>query len=294
VKSLHQICHKFTGIKSNDVKKLIFIPFILVTVMVSAQQKEPSKSAVEKSQKKAERRERVNQLIKQEEEGALIYQKQGAFGFKFNTDGWGMFYEHGKYKTITTTNIWWLEFGEHKHPKEEKSSAFNNNGAGFTIISNYIYGKQNNFYNLKLGFGQQKLIGGKGNKNGVAVSAIYGGGISAGLLKPYYLDILNKYDGNRAQRIKYNNNNDSLFLDPTMISGSGGFFKGWSEVKLVPGAHVRTALRFDYGRYNELLSAIEVGLNAAYYSQKMPILVHVPDKSFFFNAYIALTFGKRK
>ena len=37
----------------------------------------------------------------------------------------------------------------------------------------------------------QKLIGGKGNKNGVAVSAIYGGGISAGLLKPYYLQIQN-------------------------------------------------------------------------------------------------------
>eukprot|EP00897_Mesotaenium_endlicherianum_P006102 jgi/Mesen1/551/ME001047S10716 len=93
-----------------------------------------------------------------------------------------------------------------------------------------------------------KLIGGKGNKNGVAVSAIYGGGITAGLLKPYYLNILNKYDGNKAQSIKYNGSNDSLFLDPTIITGSGGFFKGWGEVQVVPGAHLRTALRFDYGR----------------------------------------------
>lgn len=291
---MHQICHKFTAIKPNDVKKLIFIPFILGSMIVSAQQKQLSKESAEKAQKKAEKKERINQLIKQEEEGALIFQKQNAYGFKFNTDGWGIFYEHGKYKTITTTNIWWMEFGEHKHPKEDKSAAFNNNGSGFTIISNYVYGKRNNFYHFKLGFGQQKLIGGKGNKNGVAVSAIYGGGITAGLLKPYYLNILNKYDGNKAQSIKYNGSNDSLFLDPTIITGSGGFFKGWGEVQVVPGAHLRTALRFDYGRYNELLSAIEVGLNAEYYSQKMPILVQVPDKSFFFNAYIALTFGKRK
>ena len=37
--------------------------------------------------------------------------------------------------------------------------------------------------------GQQYLIGGKGNKNGVAVSAIYGGGLSLGYLKPYYLNV---------------------------------------------------------------------------------------------------------
>ena len=58
--------------------------------------------------------------MKQYEEGSLIYAKQSAFGFKLNTDGWGVFYEHGKYKTIKKTNIWWLEFGERKSHKEEK------------------------------------------------------------------------------------------------------------------------------------------------------------------------------
>lgn len=293
MKSLHQICHKFTGIKSNDVKKLAFITFLFSSVIVAAQQRQPSATAIEKAQKKAEKREKINQLIKQEEEGALIYQKQSAFGFKFNTDGWGMFYENGKYKTITTTNLWWIEFGEHKHPKEEKTSAYSSSSPGFTIISSYVYGKRNNFYDFKLGFGQQKLIGGKGNKNGVAVSAIYGGGIVAGLLKPYYINITNTYNGNRSESIKYNNN-DSLFLNPNIINGSAGFFKGWGEVTVVPGAHARTALRFDYGRYNEILSAIEVGVNAEYYTQKIPIMVYNTEKSFFFNAYISLTFGKRK
>jgi hypothetical protein len=273
-----------------EVKKLLFVIGVL-GVTAGFAQKNPSASQLEKAQKRAERKEKINQLIKQEEEGALIYHKQGAFGFKFNTDGWGMFYEHGKYKTITKTNLWWIELGEHKHPKEEKVPTISAS-SGFLIVSSYIYGKRNNFYNLKLGFGQQKLIGGKGNKNGVAVSAIYGGGLSAGLLKPYYIEIQNPVT-NQQEEIKYDNN-DNLFLDPNIILGRGSFTKGFGEIKFVPGAHIRTALRFDYGRYNEVLSALEVGLNAEYYTQKMPILLLNKEKRLFFNAYVALTFGKRK
>lgn len=274
-----------------EVKKLLFVIGILGSVAVSAQQQVKATGADARQQKKAERREKINQLIKHEEEGALIYQKQGAFGFKFNTDAWSMFYEHGKYKTITTTNLWWAEFGERKDRKEEKVPTLSAS-QGFLVISSYIYGKRNNFYYLKAGLGQQKLIGGKGNKNGVAVSAIYGGGISAGLLKPYYIEIQNP-STNQREEIKYNNN-DSLFLDPTIIIGKGGFTKGFNEIKFVPGVHARAALRFDYGRYNEVLSAMEVGVNAEYYTQTMPILLLNKDRKFFFNAYIALVFGKRK
>ncbi|MES2330405.1 MAG: hypothetical protein V4539_12430 [Bacteroidota bacterium] len=273
------------------MKKLFLITFALSSLAVSAQQKVKSAGADLKQQKKAERREKINQLIKQEEEGALIYQKQGAFGFKFNTDAWSMFYEHGKYKTITKTSLWWLEFGERKHPKEEKVPTLSASG-GFLVISSYIYGKRNNFYYLKAGLGQQTLIGGKGNKNGVAVSAIYGGGLSAGLLKPYYIEIENQTTHKREE-IKYDNN-DNLFLDPSIILGKGGLTKGLNEIQFVPGAHARAALRFDYGRYNEVLSALEVGINAEYYSKTMPILLLNKDKKFFFNAYIALVFGKRK
>lgn len=274
-----------------EVKKLFIIVSLLGSMGVAAQQKTQTPAQLEKARKKAERKEKINQMIKQEEEGALVFNKQGSFSFKFNSDGWGMFYERGKYKTVTKTNLWWIELGEHKHPKEEKVPTISASG-GFLIVSSYIYGKRNNFYNLKLGFGQQKLIGGKGNRNGVAVSAIYGGGITAGLLKPYYIEIQNPTT-NKQEQIKYDNN-DNLFLDPTIILGRGGLTKGFGEMKFVPGAHVRTALRFDYGRYNEVVSALEVGVNAEYYSQKMPILLLNKEKSFFFNAYVALTFGKRK
>lgn len=275
-----------------EVKKLFLIAGMLGILSVSAQQNVKSANADARQLKKAERREKINQLIKQEEEGALIFQKQGAFGFKFNTDAWSMFYEHGKYKTINKTNLWWLELGERKDRKEEKVPTLSAS-QGFLVISSYIYGKRNNFYYLKGGLGQQLLIGGKGNKNGVAVSAIYGGGFSAGLLKPYYIEIQNPVTNSREQ-IKYNVTNENLFLDPTIIIGKGGLTKGFNEIQFVPGAHARAALRFDYGRYNEVLSAMEVGVNAEYYSKTMPILLLNKERKFFFNAYIALVFGKRK
>ena len=126
----------------------------------------------------------LNQLMKENEDGALVFRKQGEVGFKLNTDGVGIFYEHGKYKTITKTNLWWLELGERYSPKEDRQSGLFSDQFGFGVGNPYKYGKINNFYYLKLGIAQQLLIGGKKQSNmGVAVSLIYGGGIGIGLFK---------------------------------------------------------------------------------------------------------------
>ena len=258
----------------------------VLPVMVSAQEKKISP----RQQKKAERREKINQLIKQEEEGALVFNKQSAFSIKLNTDGYGIAYEKGKYKTITKTNLWWAELGEHKHAKEMKF-AKGDPQFGFLIGNPYVYGKINNFYNFKLGFGQQRLIGGKGTKNGVATSLIYGGGLSIALMKPYLLDVQDATGVTKT--IKYQDDS-TLFLNQTQIIGAAGFTKGFNNMKYIPGVHVRTSLRFDYGRYNEMISAMEVGINAEYYTKEIEQMAQNPYKKFFFNAYLALTFGRRK
>lgn len=263
------------------MKKLSLLSFFIVFVLSTFAQEKS------KEQKRYERNERINQMIRNEEEGALVYNKQNAFGAKLNTDGYAVFYEHGKYKTLEKTNLWWLELGERKDPKEKRSVL--GDGAGFQIGNPFIYGKINNFYFLKLGFGQQHLIGGKDVKNGVAVSAIYGGGISAGLIKPYYVDGLDSV--NRLTRVKFSPETQDIFL--TAISGVS-FTKGFNELTFVPGVHARAALRFDYGNFNELLSAIETGVNAAFYAKDINMMYNEPGKRFFFNAYVAIVIGKRK
>lgn len=274
-------------------KKAFFLIILCTATIFSFAQTNPAKPT--RDQKKQERQKRLNDLMKQYEEGALIYSKQSAFGFKLNTDGWGVLYEHGKYKTITKTNLWWLEFGERKSHKEEKVTTGEPLGGGLFLVGNpYVYGKQNNFYYLKGGFGKQLLIGGKGNKNGVAVSGVYGGGISLGYLKPYYLNVEDPAGSGETKDIKYSDSTQDAFLDPSRITGASGFTKGFGQGEIVPGAFGRLALRFDYGRYNEFLSAIEIGVNGEYYSKEMPVMINNPAKKFFFNGYVAIEFGRRK
>lgn len=250
------------------------------------------------SQKKETRKERkaridahTKKLQKEAEEGAIIFNKQSTFHITLRSDGYGIGYEHGKFKTATKTNLWWFNLAERKHPKEEKLVVSYANGeqAG----NPYIFGKINNFYLFNLGFGQQKLLGGKSSKNGIAISAIYGGGLSIGMLKPYYLEVDDSAGG--KELIKYQTNNDPRFLDAqTSIYGAAPFGKGFGEIKFVPGIFAKGALRFEYGRFNDIVSALEIGISAEYYTQKMPILLLQKDKSFFLNGHISLIFGSRR
>ena len=240
--------------------------------------------------KKEQRRQKINAIVKQAEEGVLVYNKQTTFGLQARSNGYGLFYEMGRMKTPLKSTIYRVDFTEIKHPKENK---FQNISNPFLILSNpYVYGKVNNFYQLTLGYGQQRMLGQKGNKNGVSVSAIYNGGLSLGLLKPYYVQVEDP-QSTQLKFIKYSSADSAVFLGPAII-GSGGFWRGWKEVKLQPGLFVKTALRFDYGRFNEVVSGLELGVSAEYYTKKVTIMALQNDKPFFFQGYISLLFGRRK
>ena len=245
-------------------------------------------SRVKKDQKKEEKRQKINALMKQAEEGTLVFRKQSIFGGQLRTNGYGVFYELGKMKTNRKTNIYRIDITEIKNQKEEKQNA------GGVIFGNpYIYGKQNCFYQFTLGFGQQYILGQKGNKNGVAVSAIYNGGLAIGLKRPYFVEVRDPGTGSN-RFISYKGADTTLFLDDASIVGGGGLSKGWGEMKMTPGVFGKIAVRFDYGRFNEVVSGLEIGLSADFYTSKVPILVFQKEKQFFYQAYLAVLFGKRK
>jgi hypothetical protein len=256
-------------------------------IMASLAQDSTENKKPTKSSKKEERRQKVNELIKQSEEGVLIYSKQNLFGLQFRTNGYGAFYEMGRMKTNRRTNIYRVDFTEIKHQKEDKQP-----NAGFLFGNPFIYAKINYFYQLTLGFGQQYILGQKGNKNGVAVSAIYNGGLAIGLLRPYYIEVDDPNDP-EIRTIKYTPEDSALFLSQQIIGGAG-FGKGWNEMKIKPGAYAKAALRFDYGRFNEVVSGIEVGISADFYASKIPLMVGQKEKQLFFQGYIAVLFGRRK
>ena len=166
-------------------------------------------------------------------------------------------------------------------------------GGSFVFGNPYVYGKINNFYQVTIGFGQQYILGQKGNKNGVALAAVYSAGLSLGLLRPYYLNVNDPANGGE-KTIKYSQEDSALFLDQSAIISGGGFGKGWSELKLKPGAFAKAGMRFDYGRYNESVSGLEIGVSVEVYASKIPMMVSQEDKQVFVQGYIAILFGRRK
>ncbi len=268
------------------MKKLIlFFLFISVSSSFIYSQDSTRKRSGSRDERREEKRTKRDAIIKQEEEGVLAYSKQSVFGVQLRTNGYGVFYELGRPKSQRFTNLYLIELTEIKHPKEDKTTSTDG------IFSNsYTLGKINNFYQLKLGYGQQYIFGQKGNKNGVAIMGIYQAGLSLGLLRPYYLDVI---ENGSEQSIKYDSKDSSAFLFGNII-GSSGLSKGWNEIKLKPGIFVKTALRFDFGRYNERVQALQIGLSAEAYSGKIPQLVYTKQKQIFFQGHIAFVFGQRK
>ncbi len=266
------------------MKKLLFILLAFtISAGVFAQDKENRKKA-----KKEEKRKKVDALIKQEEEGVIAYKKQTVYGLKLNTDGYGAFLEIGRAKSIRKTMLYQLEISERKHNKEDKQTN------PFSPSFPFIYGKLNFFYPVKIGAQLQWLLGNKSNKNGVSVSGNVGGGISLGLLRPYEVEV--DKNGTRTY-VKYDSPDSLLFVNsynPSLATAGPGLGTGWKNLKLTPGLYLKPAVRFDYGKLNELVSAIEVGLSAEFYSKKIPQMLYTKQKQFFFGAYFSIMFGKRK
>jgi hypothetical protein len=266
------------------VKKLFLSTLILLAVVSLYAQ---DSTYVSRRNKRDAKKERINNLIRMEEEGDLIFNKHNIFGIRLATDGYGINFEKGKFVTPTRTILYQFELNEKKSPKEHKVSASPDQ---FNYSSLVPY-KLNNFYIFKLAMGQQHLIGGKGNKNGVAVTALYTGGVSIGMLKPYYVDVQNTQTGETSRKTFTELQTDTL---PDVVTGASGFTVGWGHLKIKPGLNAKGAMRFDYGRLNQTVTAIEVGLTGEYYFSKIPQVLLVPQKTFFFNAYVQIMFGSRK
>ena len=281
------------------MRKLFFIFLTIVATL-------PSFSQKSKKDKLMERKQRINALVKQEEEGVVAYHKQSAFGIKLTTDGYGGFYEVGRSKSVKKALLFQFELTERKHSKEEKQS-------NISIPSSpFVFGKINYCYPLKLGVQQQYLLGNKTNRNGISVTGNFGGGISLALLRPYNLEVNNLKNGTRKY-IRYQSSDSTLYsstgqsshvpdsilftnssiLSFLQVSGAG-FGKGWNQMTVTPGVYAKASLRFDYGKYNELLNALEVGVMAEFYNKAIPQLVYSKPKQLFISAYVSILFGKRK
>lgn len=225
------------------------------------------------------------------------FTKETSVGLRLNTDGWSFVFESGKIKSkdakrsdmFHDVRLFQVEFSERRHPKELRMYGWDIDRESDKM---YVFGKLNNFYALKVNFGNRKMIGGKPYPKNVSVHWVYAGGLSLGLLKPYYVDAYTMSGGRES--VKYSTETAEYFLNPFYVIGSSGISSGLGEIKIKPGLHLKSALHFDYATDKYQVAAIEVGGTAEFYSSKIELMANQKATAYFFNLYAGIQFGKRR
>ncbi len=221
-------------------------------------------------------------------------------GLQINSDGYSVILERGNVRTEETgerANMFYnvrsfsLEFTEHFSPNELKTSQ-GTDPSQTAKSQSYTYGKVNNFYAVKLGMNFRRMIGGKPEPNTVSIHWVNGGGLAVGLVKPYYVMGFSPTSG-ALEPLRYNDVNASTFLDVSRVTGRAPLTEGLSETKVNIGLHYKTALRFDFANNKKMITALETGITAEYYTQAVEIMATKKPQSLFLNVYAAIHFGKR-
>jgi len=214
------------------------------------------------------------------------FTKEYTFGININTNGGfpsGINFKYGKITDNARVNTTFgLELVGVRHPQEYRfdvASLSNNNRS-------FVRGKANYLYSLRLQYGKDIILFRKAPQEGVQVNAVFAGGLSLGMLKPYMiLYDVSSVGGGIGARTKYlpfyqYNLEDaaefqSLYAAPfaeDRVLGRGGFFEGFDQIRVVPGLNAKIGLAFEAGAFKTNLTGAEVGFSLEVFSQKMQIL----------------------
>lgn len=222
----------------------------------------------------------------------IVYNDEYAVNFTLHSQGFRLGFDRGKIKTYYKTTYYHFDFGFLRHPKEIRQSL--NYQASIDITNSYSFGKQNSFFLLRGGWGAKRYFSEKTKHKGVAVGLNYEVGPTLGFLKPYYLIFAFRVDGDREIReLKYTEENADIFLDDTKIQGRASFFKGFDEIKVVPGLHGKIGTHFGLGAFEKYVTALEAGIMLDVFFQPIPIMAIENNRSIFLNVYLTLQLGKR-
>jgi len=225
-----------------------------------------------------------------------IYAKEWSIGARFHSNGFGLFFEHVWIKDIKRRKLIQVAFFSYNDYRDKKSETIRKNSPKYR---KYFYGRQNHFYALNILYGNRRVIANKSEISGVKLSVVYMGGITLGVLKPYYLRFIpsGSNDLNKIMDKRYTGDNEDEFLGQNSseyeIYGAGGFFRGFDKMSFAPGLQAKVGLNFDFARKNNFVTSLEVGTQIDVFYKKINIYVSDKNKPYIWNVYLSIQLGKR-
>ena len=229
------------------------------------------------------------------------YNKEFVFGINFNTQGGllgGASVRSSRVLDDRLLRFWSIEGVMLKNAKEERLTS--------AVGGTYIDRKTNYAFVLRPSFGIQRILFRKAADAGVQVNGLVSAGPSLGLLMPYYIS----YDRTAPTTGVINLTTDDIVneqfdprkhTDARAILDHGPLFSGIGQTQVVPGFHLRGGLSFEYGRYRDAVTGLEVGFLIETFTKRMLILspdvvagdVDPLNRKFFPSVYLTLYFGHR-
>ena len=218
-----------------------------------------------------------------------LYKKECSGGMRIQTNGIALYLEYGWIKDLKRTRLMQLEYFYHINYMQKRQNAQRQSGRDFA------YGLQNRFHSIRFSYGFKRTIADKANRNGVKLSFSFFGGVSLGLVKPYYLNLLQPTtDGNIVVKPeRYSEANASRFLSLDSIVEAAPIRYGLSQIEPVPGAHLKASLDFDWGTKDAFVKALEAGVMLDLYYKRIPVMVNKTNRFYQIGLYLAFHFGKR-
>jgi hypothetical protein len=227
------------------------------------------------------------------------YRKEFVFGVNFNTQGGllgGASVRSSRVLDDRLLRFWSIEGVMLKNTKEDRITT--------VVGGSYIDQKTNYAFVLRPSIGLQRILFRKAADAGVQVNGLLSVGPSIGLLMPYYIS----YDRTAPLTQVINLSTDDIVNEqydprkhtyPGAILDHGPLFSGIGETKVVPGFHLRGGLSFEYGRYRDAVTGLEVGFLVEGFTKRMVILspyfseTDNLNRQFFPSVYLTLYFGHR-
>lgn len=216
-------------------------------------------------------------------ETQLLYMHDTHLGLNANTLGLGgIQFRKGWHQTGSKNHLMDIEFLIVQDPKETRRYGLNDNP------SQYKYGKLNNVFFLRAGYGKRIELTERPYRNAVGLHVLYSAGINMALLKPYYIDVVYVRGFNN---IVVSEKFDPEKHNPYNIYGSSSFTEGLNEIAMRLGAYTRLAISVEWGQFDDEYRNIEFGCTLDAIPSGVPILYGKTPSPLFIGAYVGLNWG---
>ena len=221
-------------------------------------------------------------------EERIVYSRINSTHLAIHSQGFAAGFNFGRIKSVNRTVLWQIEVASLHALKEIKTI-----NVSTYYTRPYIYGKLNNAYVIRFGYGEERKIFGKPYWGGVETRWTFEAGASLALLKPYYYYVLVYHPTSTGY--------DEVIEEQTFdqkdqwveIIGKASFAKGLNQTKLSPGAHASVGLSFEFGKSRTRLQAIKVKAVAEGYPMSAPIMDGQRNKWFYLTLHLSYHWGSR-